>query len=71
MVQNGRNWSHDPYKNLRGCGETETQDLELKHPAERYKAMVFPALLMDRDLKVGILQAYGKHPIVSLNVTDN
>ena len=71
VMEHYRYRSHDPGKYLRGRGEAETEGFELRdHPIDD-KTKKLPAVGMDRDLKVCVLQVDGDHPVTPTNCTEN
>ena len=55
-MEESQDRSHDPGKNLRSHGETKAQSLELVHLAKSYESEILPAVRMNQNLQVGILQ---------------
>ena len=57
--------------NTRGRGQANTEDPELGDLVERNKTKELPALLMNWNLKVGVLQHDGHHPVAPLNSSED
>ena len=65
-MEKRRHRSHDPCEHFRGRGETEAKNLELIDSAVDDKPQELPAGWMNRNLKVGILEIDGDHPVEKL-----
>ena len=62
-MEDGGNWGHNPREDL-GCGrKTEAEDLELVRLPCYHEAKVTTRIVMNWNLKVGVLQVQGDHPV--------
>ena len=51
-MEDSRDRSHHPRKDLRGCRQAKTQDPELEGPTIHYKPEVSARILMNRNLQI-------------------
>ena len=63
-MHNYRDRRHNPGENLRRCGQPEAENLELPGSPSGCEPKKLATLWMHRNLKVGILQIDGHHPVV-------